>query len=411
MKKSLITILICALLAASLTGCGIVDSIVKVGVSKLKGQKAEQTEEVEDEAEDEAADETEEVQDAQDTSEQEDAAGAEEAEGRDFGDPDEEVEPEEEIWQKLYIRLLNEYREYYLPDADEPANEWTPIQYYLYDVNKDGIPEMIIKRGTCEADYNGEMYSNDGYAAKPFAYDLPLGHTSLYSDPGENGIIFDGGHMGEHWVSKGYMTKDTLEYEEVFGETLMGEDDVYTNMDKIIAGSMPVPYARMTQDLYVHQYDRIWNLVEGKETAAAADPDADKKLKDAVDDTLSGGGSVVGVSADGYGQDFGPVPFDDMLKKLDQWSDVPYAIESQEYADVDLDGVKECVIWVKPESEDATRRDAIVLSLQDGKMYAYIINYVNDATLRADGAFESKEYGYSYRIVFDHDDCMQIYVK
>ena len=54
---------------------------------------------------------------------------------------------------------------------------------------------------------------------------------------------------------------------------------------------------------------------------------------------------------------------------------------------------------------------AIVLSLQDGKMYAYIINYVNDATLRADGAFESKEYGYSYRIVFDHDDCMQIYVK
>ena len=125
------------------------------------------------------------------------------------------------------------------------------------------------------------------------------------------------------------------------------------------------------------------------------------------------GGAVVYVDVDGYGAKLdATIPFDEMLQKLDQWGQIPFVVDRQQYADVNCDGKQECILWLKQTGEDSARCDLCVLNLQDGKMYAYIINYVDDCEFRSDGSFcASQEYSMPFRLAFDHDEAMRYYVS
>ena len=54
--------------------------------------------------------------------------------------------------------------------------------YYLYDVDKDGVPELVVKFGTCEADFDGRLYLFDGENAV-YAGEIPLGHSAMATCP------------------------------------------------------------------------------------------------------------------------------------------------------------------------------------------------------------------------------------
>lgn len=60
--------------------------------------------------------------------------------------------------------------------------------YCIYDIDKNGTPELMIKFGTCEADYKYRFYGYENGNAK-YLYTTSAGHTCLYSYPSANGIV------------------------------------------------------------------------------------------------------------------------------------------------------------------------------------------------------------------------------
>lgn len=400
MKKGIVTVLTGLAMAVILTGCTL---------PGLKGGAAPEKEN----AQEQPAKAPEEQEDSSKTKAQEEEAPAEET-AETPQESTEEAEPGSEpdtYWKELYLKKLDRVREQ-MPafDADTPADEYTPIEYTLYDIDKDGIPEMIIKYGTCEADYHGDIYTNDGYAVTPVETDLGMGHTGFYTDPDENGIIWVWAHMGGQYIQRVSIVDGKLESKELLDEYIEGEGD-YTEVDSVVPGSLPLSPAQMYQNIYVTHYEEIMKgMTSDPQPTRGKEPD--KELADAVDNVITYGGAVVCNSADGYGPNLGTIPFDEMLKKLDQWSNKPFEIDSKEYIDLNDDGRQECVLWLKQHNDGYDTTDVCVLNLQDGKMYAYIIEYVNGFTLQDNGSFVGTEYNeLTFRLIFDKEECMRYYVK
>ena len=109
---------------------------------------------------------------------------------------------EEPDWVGAYAAILDgKEAERRTAEAESgiPNQIW---EYTLYDIDKDGVPELIVKIGTCEADYRGEIYTFSASRAQLVCDDLGLGHSGLYTDPGRNGLILMGGHMGYAWAER-----------------------------------------------------------------------------------------------------------------------------------------------------------------------------------------------------------------
>lgn len=79
----------------------------------------------------------------------------------------------------------------------------TQVSYAIVDINKDSIPELIIKTGTCEADYryyfytyneNNSYYDFDNYVV--YAGSIDGGHSGLYKMNNENYLVYLYAHMG-----------------------------------------------------------------------------------------------------------------------------------------------------------------------------------------------------------------------
>ena len=118
------------------------------------------------------------------------------------------------------------------------ASPWD-YGYLYYDVDKDGIPELITKTGTCEADYIGTVYYfQNGKVEK--AGDFGLSHADMYSDPVNNGIIVGMGSMGwscaiRYSLRNGYLTEN-----QFFEESLdfyTNPDAEYTEIEDLVPGS------------------------------------------------------------------------------------------------------------------------------------------------------------------------------
>ncbi len=68
------------------------------------------------------------------------------------------------------------------------------IEYCVYDIDKDGIKELLVKMGTCEADYIIRVYGCE-YGKIVSLATLDGGHTYPY-ECDTNGIFMYWSHMG-----------------------------------------------------------------------------------------------------------------------------------------------------------------------------------------------------------------------
>lgn len=91
-----------------------------------------------------------------------------------------------------------------------------PLSYVNYtDINKDGHAEMILKYGTCEADFMANIY--EYYGGKVHcAGKVGGGHTYFVGYPGHNGVIADCGHMGGEMITV-YKLKNHRIYSKKYG--------------------------------------------------------------------------------------------------------------------------------------------------------------------------------------------------
>ena len=104
------------------------------------------------------------------------------------------------------------------PSKSDIANEYIDVlsemysgdtygEYYIFDINDDGISELIVRTGDCELNaaycfytfYKGELkYLGSAVAA----------HSSLFAPKSGNGVLAIGGNMGAYHVTR-YTVDDT----------------------------------------------------------------------------------------------------------------------------------------------------------------------------------------------------------
>lgn len=138
-------------------------------------------------------------------------------------------------WESAYSSVLDEMK----AAAPQDAVDSEDYSYLFYDIDKDGVPELITKTGTCEADYVGTVYYlRDGNVEK--AGDFGLGHSAFYSDPDHNGVIVSTGHMGWSCATRYSLTDGRLTEDMFFEEELdiaNDPDAEYTEVEDIVPGS------------------------------------------------------------------------------------------------------------------------------------------------------------------------------
>ena len=92
--------------------------------------------------------------------------------------------------KRTYIKKVNSLRGY----GDNYG-------YFLTDITGDGIPELWVKYGTCEADYMLDVYTYSKSGLKRILR-TNAGHTEYFGYPGGSYVIAHWAHMGYEAITR-----------------------------------------------------------------------------------------------------------------------------------------------------------------------------------------------------------------
>lgn len=110
--------------------------------------------------------------------------------------------------RKEYKKILSQYSEN-IGSSDYPYYH----TYTVYDIDKNGTPELIIRDGNCEANYVFKVYTYTTNAV--YIGESNGGHIALYAIDKQDGIYAHFGHMGMESLDRIYIKGGTLLKEEI----------------------------------------------------------------------------------------------------------------------------------------------------------------------------------------------------
>ncbi len=323
-------------------------------------------------------------------------------------------------WQEGYAGFLAEVRtaeyQYQLGEAACPEDDLPSDSYSLYDVDKDGVPELFLKRGTCEADYYTLVYTfRSGQMVTLGSF--RSGHSSLYTVPGENGIIYREGHMGY-----GSIERFSLEDGGVIGpwETLLTETEEdtrqkgYTDPAELVPGSQLIPsHYTCTQFRPADSPALVLPVCDyqGRELSV---PMEEPQVRAVIERVLHENAPLFGVSGDGFHGDTGLTTLEEYLRPgaAYPYGDQPLEVQKTAWADVNGDGQTDCLLWLEQKREKWTDHFCAVLSAEGEEVFAYFFDFFEspqDVTVEPDGAvtFQSFE-NYWEQVSFYRNQCYTI---
>ena len=129
-------------------------------------------------------------------------------------------------WQAAYETILSAFAEKY-------ADEYGFSNYQLYDLDADGVPELIIGSGSCEADYKYSLYRFDAENGAEFVVNFGYGHSALCGLSGENALLIHGAHMGYEWVDRLRWTGTLYEQDHVLEGRMLDENTEYLPLEPL----------------------------------------------------------------------------------------------------------------------------------------------------------------------------------
>lgn len=148
-----------------------------------------------------------------------------------------EDEPElsSDVYRREYGPLLDQTLEKYENDMGKY------LLYYVYDIDKNGVRELIVQTGTCEADYMYEIYTiQDGKAV--YLGEIAGGHTSFFADEkggAEDYIIQMYAQMGYERICHVSLQNGVPVSEEISSREVPADEEYYSN-------EYPLEYAYIT---------------------------------------------------------------------------------------------------------------------------------------------------------------------
>ena len=276
--------------------------------------------------------------------------------------------------------------------------------YSLHDVDRDGMPELFVEYGwygvtQCYAFRDGQVVCIGEFDTKD---------SSLYTHPDKNAILRAGGRMGYYQLYEYPMEGGVLtEEREIFSE---GPVDLPTGAAEIVPG------ARRIDRFWIYQGERDDNKFRTPESEGlddgrphpsagkalllpicdwgvgpAATGDSSETARTAILAALDGKSELYGASGDHFYGDTGPVTWGEYIQPHGAcpYNDEPLEVKAHSWLDLNGDGQEECVLQVgEPERTDdpaSQSRSTVVLSQQDGAVYAYFFGLYDKLDFYADG--------------------------
>ena len=315
-------------------------------------------------------------------------------------------------WQYAYYDILEQCRDERAYDGHSLIGlaENDIYEYSLYDVDKDTVPELLIKFGDCEADYRTELYRyNSENDEVEYLGMIAGGHSSLYSYPDGNGIAVDYGHMGYQFVTIVSINDDgSISSEDIFDEELdMSDiDSYYTPMSEIVNGSEYIDSVCYCLDMPLSAYsNNRLNTGDGL---------SDDEMEAIWEDVLAGDTEVLPVYSDHYrNQPTETMTMDELLEagNADEYGSEASEILDYELHDLNGDGQSEIMA-------DLSGEIILVLSVQEGNVYAYTrygygvytIAGVDNYGVIWSNDTDSYNENSGIRFIFDKEQCYVGYV-
>lgn len=131
----------------------------------------------------------------------------------------------EQAEKDRHRQLLKTIRDEYVRLIGECTSSYE-TGYFLYDIDGDGIPELWIKTGECEADYQLFVYTYNNGSRQ--IYNGDAGHTTFYVDKDNNSVFKIYAHMGyARWEVLTY-DGQKINSNELYEEDISDTDYDYT---------------------------------------------------------------------------------------------------------------------------------------------------------------------------------------
>ena len=404
----------CVIIISSRTGSGKTEDYVK---EEPKGEGFKETAP----AESVNNDEPEDISTEQTVSEQSEVI-AEPAETNE-ADPVQESEAVDDEFsdcQICYIDVIeNEHQKLLAGSSDDYEYNMETIEgYSLYDIDKDGMPELFIRLGHDEASYHGRVYTFKNGELKLVEDELLMGHTYLASDPNENGVLLCYGHMGYAGISRASLRGERLEYENIFDEDINerldnGEDVSYTPTEEIVPGASYIDEFSSDITLPIKEYFETLEFQTGdlpRQKKAMGFPDGNN---DIYRDIIANNVTVNAVAVDRWCNNPGRVHFGELLREdvIYPYTSGNLIIKEYVYSDMNLDGIYECLVYFGEQgNESLSSHFRGVISRQDGEFYIYLSSYAYE-TFYTDDGYLIDEYNGIKRIFFDKEEAFELNVS
>ncbi|MBR3039963.1 MAG: hypothetical protein IKI20_04830 [Lachnospiraceae bacterium] len=322
-------------------------------------------------------------------------------------------------WQVAYWDFLDRFIDEHVNNSEDPSNLYNSSGYFLADIDdayNTFVPELCIKHGTCEADFDLWVYAYDQASGDIITladnYEIPAGHTSFAQGP--NGDLYAyGGHMGYLWVTHYWNISGDIQSENVYEQNLNEEESAedYDTISEILGEDIEL----FTEFELGNEAALAW--YPNYESPTTDYPvDASELFDQAINDEIE-------VYAVPYSERFytGKTGLMKMSELSGSYGSTKYfdGVFNKDCfcdTDVNFDGQDERLVAYWAEGGDTLY---ILLSYQDGAVYAYVFDYLfaykGDLYVTNYSVFHnwyiksSDDYGYYVGFVFDKDKCQYLY--
>lgn len=321
-------------------------------------------------------------------------------------------------FKKAYIEIIEkeqEKRESLSENSSSEDYAECITGYWLYDVDKDGVPELIVEYGSCEADYHGNFFTYADGEVRLIS-EIGMGHSSFYADPGENGILSYYGHMGYGECARVKIVDGELQYETLYTEDInpklqVGEDVWYKAANEIVDGAYYLQGYSYGTTYPIESYDIAKAYVEGKANTSFDSYSYPEDNPDFYKDIMENDGKVNVYAINHNLNTLGEVKFSKLLEEgaIYKYTQGTLSPNEISYVDFNADGVYECVFYLVEESNPDGHDNRAIMTYQDGEVYVYLDHYPYDTYITEDGYFvtEPDEYineRYVKRILYNKED-------
>lgn len=324
-----------------------------------------------------------------------------------YGLPDRDYRP----WQEAYMDFLTnlvtkEWADILtyeaLSDVEKETAEaliaYRSGDYSLYDVDEDGMPELFVSynMGTLKRCYT----FRDGEVA--LAGEFPCTRSQLYTCPGESAfLVYCASNsytaLWKYPMEEGTLGPEQTLFSEVFTEEKLPE---YIEPDEAVPGAEYIGYFPTHRSPPVSGPDGRPYPSAGKALllpvcdwygGPAPTGHSSETARAAILAALDGETELYGAPAVSYFGDTGWTTWEEYIQPgaANPYGDTPLQIAQHVWLDLNGDGQEECVLQLETARHGVEHEygGTVVLSEQDGAVYAYCLGFFDHLSLYSDGVY------------------------